>query len=784
MANSARTLGRWLGAISALCACSAAVAASAPSVPAAMPLLPLPAESAPASGSVTVATGTGIATPPGDAEAASAARLLIDRVATTRGIALRTVSSAATIRFVRDRTITGPEAYRLEIDATGIRIAAATRSGFFYGAMTLAQLLSPDQAFGQPVTLAGVTIEDAPRFAWRGLMVDVARHFQPLPSLYQIVDQMAAVKLNVLHLHLTDDQGWRFEVKRYPRLTALGAFRTPPSAGGPAPTTRIGGFYTQDQLRALVRYASERGITIVPEIDLPGHAQALVAAYPELGVLGDQPAVSHDWGVNPYLLDPGPRGVAFVEHVLDELIAVFPGSYVHLGGDEAVKDQWERAPKVQAQIKTLGLKNENALQSWLIDAFGRYLATKGRRLIGWDEILEGGLPPSASVMSWRGEQGAVDAANAGHDVVLSPAPTLYLDNLQSDQGDEPPGRLAVQTLADLYAYDPLPKGIDAARARHVLGAQANAWSEYLVTPYQMQHALFPRAAALAETTWSRAPRDFAGFTNRLARQVARWRRSGIEVADSAFAVTYAVQGTRGDALRKGKVAVALSTQAPVGTIRYTLDGSAPSARSPAYRAPLNLPPGATIKAAAFDADGRATAHVRDFATSRAALLNRTPADLVACPGQTLALRMPLTPDAEAYGPAFHVALFDTCSVYPAAPLDVATGFTVDVARFPRNFGLAHETADVRQHYRVTAFGELIVSLGCPVQQKGPAGPSSLAPVVVASFPLPDPAKTPTRMTFSGTLPRTRGDQDLCFQFTSPAAGPNYALASVQLSEPH
>lgn len=760
--------------------------ASAPIAGNALPLLPLPQSIVPVAGSLTVTSGTAIAVPAGDAEAAAAAALLVERVTATRGIVLHAAASgpseAAAIRFVRDRTITGPEAYRLDVNARGIRITAASRSGFVYGAMTLAQLLSPDQALGQPVTVAGVSIADSPRFAWRGLMVDVARHFQPLPSLYKIVDQMAAVKLNVFHLHLTDDQGWRFEVKRYPKLTEIGAYRTPPSTGGPAPTTRVGGFYTQDELRGLVRYAATRGITILPEIDLPGHAQALVAAYPELGVLGDRPAVSHDWGINPYLFNPGPKGVAFVENVLDELIAVFPGSYVHLGGDEAIKDQWQRSPEVQAQMAAAGIKAENALQSRLIETYGRYLASKGRRLIGWDEILEGGLPASASVMSWRGEKGAVDAANAGHDVVLSPDPMLYLDNLQSDHADEPPGRLNFQTLAAIYAYDPMPQGIDAEHAKHVLGAQANAWSEYLVTPFQMQHALFPRAAAIAESTWSRAPRDFPGFTARLAPQIARWRRSGIEVADSAYAVGYTVQGARGDALRGNRVTVALATQAPVGTIHYTLDGSAPTAQSAAYTAPLTMRPGATIRAAAFDSAGLATARVRGFATSRTALLARTPSDLVACPGQSLGLRMPMTADAETNGPTVHIGVFDTCSVYPAAPLDVAGGFTVDVARIARAFGLAHDTGKVRQHYRVTEFGELTVSLGCPADPGAPPAPAGPAPVIAATFPLPDPAKTPTRMTFSGTLPRIKGDHDLCFRFTSPGEGPYYAPVSVQLTE--
>ena len=765
---------------------AAAAAAVTPALLAAqqatLPLLPMPASIVRGAGSFIVAAGAGISVPAGDADAEGAAQLLVAQVASTRGLALRLTRDAAPIRFERDPAVVGAEGYRLTVDAHGIRIAAATHAGLVYGAMTLAQLLSPDGARGGAVAVPLLDIRDAPRFAWRGLMIDPARHFQPLPSLYRIVDQMAAVKLNTLHLHLTDDQGWRFEVKRYPKLTEIGAWRKGPSTGGPAPTTRVGGFYTQAELRALVRYAADHSITIVPEIDLPGHAQALVAAYPEMGVLGDRPVVSHDWGVNPYLFDPGPKGVAFVENVLDELIAVFPGSFVHLGGDEAVKDQWQRSPRVQAQMKTLGLKDENALQSWMIDTFGRYLASKGRRLIGWDEILEGGLPPSASVMSWRGEKGAVDAANQGHDVVLTPAPTLYFDSLQSDQADEPSGRLSIQTLADVYAYEPMPAGIDAAKAKHVLGAQGNAWSEYLVTPYQVQHAIFPRAAALAETTWSTAPRDFPGFVARLRPQVLRWRQGGIEVADSAFAVTYRLQGTRGDALRSGKLNVALATQAPAGTIRYTLDGSAPTARSPAYAAPLALASGATIRAAAFGEDGVAIAGARAFATDRAALLHRSASDLVACPRGALGLRVPLTSEAQGNAPVFNINLFDTCSAYPAAPLDVAKGFTVQVARLARHYGLAHEASAVREHYSVTAHGELVVLAGCQAGRKGPPDKDAPAPVVAASFPLPDPATAPTLLTFSGALPAMAGDRDLCFQFTSPVAEPYYAVADVQLTE--
>jgi hexosaminidase len=743
-----------------------------------LPLTPFPQSVVRGAGSFTVSNGAAIGIAPDDKGAKAAARVLAVHVRVERGLTLTPLDGPGAITLTRDASVRGDEAYRLVVDARGIRISASGDRGLLYGAMTVSQLLSPDRRFGTPVRVPAVTIEDAPRFGWRGLMLDVARHYQPIEAIYLVVDQMASVKLNTLHLHLTDDQGWRFEVKRYPKLTELGAWRTPPSAGG-APGTKVGGFYTQEQLKALVAYAAERGITIVPEIDLPGHAQALVAAYPELGVFGDRPGVSHDWGVNPYLLNPGPKGVAFVKQVLDELMTVFPGTFIHLGGDEAIKDQWQRSPQVQAQIKALGLKDEDQLQSWLIDEFGNYLAAKGRRLIGWDEILEGGLPASASVMSWRGEKGAVDAANQNHDVVLSPAPTLYFDSLQSDRADEPPGRLSIQTLADVYKYEPMPAGIDAGKANHVLGAQANAWSEFLVTPYQVQHMIFPRAAALAEITWSaREKRDFGDFLARLDPQIQRWRRSGVEVADSAFAVGFRLEGTRGEALRTNRVRVALATQAPYGTIRYTLDGKAPGVNSPAYKAPLELKPGVTIRAAAFDAAGDATARPRSFETGRAALLTRTSSELVACPHGSFGLRVPLTSEATDNAPVFNVNLFDTCSAYPAAPLDLAKSFTVDVARLPRHYGLAHEAKALRDHYNVTTYGELVIVARCVAAAKDKA----IEPIVVATFPLPDPAAAPARFSVSGALPAMAGDEDLCFQFTAPLAGPYYAVERAVLSE--
>ncbi|MBB5709918.1 beta-N-acetylhexosaminidase [Sphingomonas xinjiangensis] len=767
--RQARQLG-W----AALLASSSAFAQSADT----LPLTPLPAAVVLGSGTFTVRDGAVIATPPGDAGAATAARVLAAHVKTERGLTLTSGAGTAAITFARDATVSGDEAYRLIVDTSGIRVTASGDRGLLYGAMSVAQLLSPDRAFGKAAKVPALSIEDAPRFGWRGLLMDVARHFQPIKEVYKIVDQMASVKLNTLHLHLTDDQGWRFEVKRYPKLTEVGGWRTPPSSGGPV-GPKHGGFYTQDQLKALVAYAAERGVTIVPEIDLPGHAQALAAAYPEFSVFADAPKVGHDWGVMPYLFNPAPEGIQFVKNVLDELIEVFPGTFIHLGGDEAIKDQWERSPKVQAQIKALGLKSENQLQSWMIEQFGTYLATKGRRLIGWDEILEGGLPASASVMSWRGEKGAVEAANQGHDVVLSPSPLLYLDQLQSNLPDEWNGRLAVQSLEKIYRYEPIPVGIDADRAKHVLGAQGNAWSEYLITPQQMQHAFFPRAAAIAEMTWSaKDKRDFSSFLDRVQPQIGRWRRSGMHVSDGAFAVAYQLQGSRGDALRANKAVVALSTQASYGTIRYTTNGSEPTSKSPAYQGALTLKPGVTIRAAAFDKSGNATAAARAFDTGRAALLTRTTSDLAACPGGNLYLRVPLTPDATANAPVYNIELYNNCSAYPAAPLDVARGFTVSVARLARHWGLAHDTLKRRDHYPATMHGELLVTARCTAAAKD----KTIKPILIGSFALPDPETAPNQFTFSGTIPEMQGDEDLCFQFTSPLSAPFYTVEKVELTE--
>jgi hexosaminidase len=736
------------------------------------PLIPFPAEITIGQETLRIGSDSTISFAAEDKGAATAARLLIERVRTDRGITLRDASAGAgIISFTRDPSVTGEEAYRLDVTAKGVAIRASGDRGLIWGAMTLAQLLSPDAAFGKPVTLTAMSISDAPRFSWRGLMVDVARHYQPIETLYPVIDTMSAQKLNVLHMHLTDDQGWRIEIKRYPKLAEIGGWRTPPSSGG-APGEKVGGFYTQEQLRALVAYAAERGITIVPEIDMPGHAQAAVAAYPEeIGVLGDRPEVGHDWGVNPWLFSPSPRSMAFIKNVLDELIEIFPSQFIHVGGDEAVKDQWQRSPEVQAQMKALGLKTENQMQGWMIGELGKYLASKNRRLIGWDEILEGDVPTSASVMSWRGEKGAVEAANKGHDVVLSPAPDLYLDSLQSDRSDEPPGRIAIQTLKKIYSYEPAPAGIAADRMKHVLGSQANGFSEYLATAKQKERATFPRLSAVAEFNWSpKDKRDWTSFVARLDPQMLRYQREGITAADSAFAVNFRMQGSRGDALRSGKLTLAMDSETGAGTLRYTSNGKPVSARATAYARPLSIKVGSMVEAASFLSDGRTTATPRRFDASRAALLTAGASDLAACPKGALGLRVPLVSGQPGDAPAFNVNIFDTCTQWIGAPVGEAKGFTIDVARLPRHYGLAHEESALGAHYAVTAHGELVVRAG------GCEG------AVVATFPLPDPKTAPNRMRFSGAISGQTGDADLCFQFTSPLSDPFYAVEQVKLED--
>ena len=663
------------------------------------------------------------------------------------------------------------EGYTLDVDANGLRIVARTEAGLYYGAMTAAQLLSAGAAHDSSVRLAGMRIADFPRFKWRGLMLDPARHFLPVAAVKTIIEQMGQHKLNVLHLRLTDDQGWRIEIKRYPELTKIGAWRSPPSNGGPGGETGVyGGFYTQADIREIVAYAAARYITVVPEIDLPGHAQAVVAARPELSVTGEQPAVSSDWGVNLYLYNTNADSLTFVKNVIDEILALFPGKYVHLGGDEAIKDQWKASPAVQAQMQALGIVDEDAMQSWFMEQIGSYLAEHGRSMVGWDEILEGGVPPSATVMSWRGTQGAITAARLGHDVVLAPAPTLYFDNLQSRRDDEPAGRLTIAPLSQVYNFDVMPAVLSTEEGRHVLGGQGSLWSEYLLSDWYFQHAAFPRVDALSESVWTQPSRmSWSGFLQRLPAQMQRYHRQGIAAADSAFAVDFEVVGGRNAAIKNGGGAVQLGNQTAFGTIRYTLDGSEPNLRAKPYTAPLTLSLGAVIKAAVFSDNGLPLAAARTYEFSADTLLTRSSNQLEPCPGDNLRLRLPLTPNSPAIAPVYDVDLLHSCYIYPNALLSGVTTLRFAIARLARNFALANHKDQVKSYAARTRFGELVV-----YQDRCETGPE------MARVMLPDPATSEARRSVEIAILATPGEHDLCLVFTAPTNGPLYAIDEMKL----
>ncbi|GHF90692.1 beta-N-acetylhexosaminidase [Streptomyces thermodiastaticus] len=461
-----------------------------------------------------------------------------------------------------------PEGYRLTVTGRDAEICGGDAAGVFWGAQTLRQLLGPDAFRRAPVRPEAVravpaqVVEDAPRFRWRGLLLDVARHFLPKDGVLRYLDLMAAHKLNVLHLHLTDDQGWRIEILRYPHLTEIASWRARSRFGHRASPLweekPHGGYYTQDDIREIVAYAAERHITVVPEIDVPGHSQAAIAAYPELGNTDvvDTAALTvwDDWGISRNVLAPTDTTLRFYENVLEEVLDLFPAhagrfsAFVHLGGDECPKEQWRASPAAQARIAELGLSGEEELQAWFIGHFDTWLAARGRRLIGWDEILEGvrtaggtgpdggpgaatGLTPGAAVSSWRGYAGGIAAARAGHDVVMCPEQHVYLDHRQDTGADEPVPIGYVRTLEDVYRFEPVPDGLDAGQARHVLGTQANLWTEVTEDAARLDYQAFPRLAAFAEVAWSALPaperRDFAGFERRMRTHYRRLDGLGV-----------------------------------------------------------------------------------------------------------------------------------------------------------------------------------------------------------------------------------------------------------------
>lgn len=427
-----------------------------------------------------------------------------------------------------DQSIAGDEAYVLDVTPERAVLRARTERGLHYGAQTVRQLV--DGAGRLPA----VRIEDAPRFRYRGLHLDVGRHFFPVAFIKKYLDVMAAFKLNTFHWHLTEDQGWRLEIRKYPKLTEVGAWRKETIVGharkGPKgyDGTPHGGFYTQAEAREIVAYAKARAITVLPEIELPGHSLAALASYPELACTPGPFEVRTTWGISEEVMCPSERTFAFLEDVLREVMDIFPGEYLHIGGDEAPKTRWRESAVAQEVIQREGLADEDELQSWFIRRIERFLNANGRRLVGWDEILEGGLAPHATVMSWRGTKGGIAAAQQGHDVVMCPQEDLYFDHYQADPEREPLAIGGLTTLEETYRYEPIPPELTADEAAHVIGAQGCVWTEYMPTPQHVGYMAYPRALALAELAWSpREARDWDGFRARLPAALALLDRLGV-----------------------------------------------------------------------------------------------------------------------------------------------------------------------------------------------------------------------------------------------------------------
>lgn len=480
------------------------------------------------------------------------------------------------------------EGYRLISDKNGVKIIGRG-AGLFYGVQTLLQMMPPPPA-KLSFKIPAAEINDTPRFRYRGLHLDVGRHFQPVEFVKKYIDLMAQYKLNYFHWHLTEDQGWRIEIKQYPRLTEIGGRRKEtvkernlnPYIGDGQPYGSF--FYTQEQVKDVVAYAQARFVTIVPEIEMPGHSLAALAAYPELACTEGPFEVGTTWGVFEDIYCPKEETFKFLENVLTEVVALFPGPYIHIGGDEAPKDRWKASPTAQEVIKREGLKDEHELQSYFIQRIEKFLNAKGKRIIGWDEILEGGLAPNATVMSWRGERGGIEAAKQKHDVIMTPGTHLYLDHYQGDPRFEPLNIGGYTTLARTYSYNPVPAELAPDEQKYIIGAQGNVWTEYLKTSDMVEFMAFPRALALAEVVWTpQDKRNYDDFANRLVPQLARL---------DAQRVNYRIPDPKGltNLIQTDNkpVTLTLTPFVPGAKILYTLDGSTPVDSSPLFNGKLDV----------------------------------------------------------------------------------------------------------------------------------------------------------------------------------------------------
>lgn len=519
----------------------------------------------------------------------------------------------AAIQFVTDINLQ-EEGYELHITAKGVNITAANGAGFFYALQSFRQLMPPsyfESSSSKNLVwqIPAVHITDAPAFKWRGYMLDVSRHFFDKEHIKEVLDFMAQTKLNRFHWHLSDDQGWRLEIKKYPKLTSIGAWRVDYNVsdenisnwwGRPVQkkgdTATYGGYYTQDDIKEIVAYAKERYIEVIPEIDMPGHSLAALAAYPEISCSENSFYVGTG-GVNKNnALCPGKEETfKFVEDVLGEVMELFPFEYIHIGGDECNKDSWKTDPDCQLRMKENGLANEKELQSYFIKRVEKIVNTQNKKMIGWDEILQGGLAPNATVMSWRGEKGGIAAAKLGHDVIMTPAKYTYLDLKQGSDDLEPNLGYAYSFLKDTYNFKIVSDSLSPEQGKHIMGLQGNLWTESINDWEKLTYMTFPRLYAVAENGWSGENRkDWNSFTNRLRTQFNRWDRKNIRYARSAFNVNINHKGTK-----QGSINITLNTEVDSLDVRYTLDGSTPTLASLRYKDTFVIKATATLKATSF-----------------------------------------------------------------------------------------------------------------------------------------------------------------------------------------
>jgi hexosaminidase len=495
----------------------------------------------------------------------------------------------------------GDEGYQLKVTPQSIVIIANTKAGIIYAMQSLFQTL-PQIRTNAALNVPSMQIIDYPRFKWRGMHLDVSRHFFSPDMVKEYINLMASYKINTFHWHLVDDQGWRIEIKKYPKLTTVGAWRVdklsqiwsqrPQAQEGEAAT--YGGYYTQEQIKEIIKYAADRNVTIVPEIEMPGHVASAIASYPYLSCT-QKPQLPLTGGnynnISSNYCAGNDSVFTFLQDVLTEVINLFPSKYIHIGGDEVDKGRWKACPKCQARIKKEGLKNEEELQSYFIKRMEKFIVSKKRKMMGWDEILEGGLAPEAAVMSWRGEAGGIEAAKMGHDVVMTPGSPLYFDHYQAGPDGEPTAFGGMNTLKQVYDYNPIPQQLNAEEAKFVLGAQANLWTEYITTVAQVEYMVLPRMLAVAEVVWSPLQsKDFSDFSERLKYHFTAFGQKGLNYSKGNFTVSIK------PVAENGKVKVSLSTEALNGEIYYTTNGNIPTTQSTKYTTPISIDSSVTIKA--------------------------------------------------------------------------------------------------------------------------------------------------------------------------------------------